>query len=161
MFRPDRALEVRAPSIPHRPRGLQAPHNAAAPVSPGWPAFLCAPSWPIGHEAQGNQSVARPTTRDGCRRSVWLLRATATFFFCSLADFKCSDLYFCVCAGARGHLFFPAGCWHAQGEARFLLDDKRGHRSHVASCLIPKREPEGPAAPWRCHGAARGTDRKF
>ena len=83
-------------------RALEAAHPAsgawcsittqcggARAVSPGWPAFLCAP-WQMGRH-----------------RSVWLLRATAAFFCCSLAGFLCADRGFCVCAGAQRHRNVP------------------------------------------------------
>ena len=60
MFKPDCALEVREPPSPHQPRGLQAPHDAVAPVSRGWSAFVYAP-WSIGHEARGNQGQLHET----------------------------------------------------------------------------------------------------
>ena len=55
-----RTSEVRRPPIPPRPRGARSPHNAVAPVTRGWPAFLCAP-WQMGHEAGGNPSQPRVT----------------------------------------------------------------------------------------------------
>ena len=62
-WRMTRAVEVREPPMPHRPRGAQSfesPHSTAAPVTHGWPSFLSA-SWPIGHEAGRNPSQPRVT----------------------------------------------------------------------------------------------------